>query len=419
MTSATLAYVSVRQIFQITSGLAFDFTLRIGTPQLELGSTATAVNATSGTAYYGPRFDYDPVTKTPRGLLIEEARTNSIRNNTMQGAVAGTPGTAPTNWVIALNGITGVTLSVVGTGVQNGVTYIDVRANGTPSATISQGVQISFEPSTTVAASASQVWTQSVWVSVAAGSTANISGFVYNIQQYNAGAFVQSNNVAFTPSSSLTQYSGTVTFSAATTTAALPLIGIGVTAGQAIDITLRIGLPQLELGAFATSVIPTFGSTATRNADTASITTLTPWFNASAGTLYAEYSRFALSSAATSAGFDDTTTNNFMRFVSGAGVPANQRFDILTGGVSQATLLLNAAGVAGTIYKDAAAYKTNDVAASENGGSPLTSATTTLPSVTRMTLGTNSNGLFLNGYIRSIRYYPTRLPNATLQGLTV
>src|SRR3954464_10592323 len=45
-----------------------------------------------------PRLDWDPVTLQPRGLLVEEARTNGIRNNSMTGAVVGTPGTLPTNW---------------------------------------------------------------------------------------------------------------------------------------------------------------------------------------------------------------------------------------------------------------------------------------------------------------------------------
>jgi hypothetical protein len=42
-------------------------------------------------------------------------------------------------------------------------------------------------------------------------------------------------------------------------------------AGVAIDITLRIGMPQLEQGAFATSVIPTTTATVTRATDVASI----------------------------------------------------------------------------------------------------------------------------------------------------
>ena len=34
--------------------------------------------APSSTAFYGPRFDFDPVTRAPRGILIEEQRTNIV-----------------------------------------------------------------------------------------------------------------------------------------------------------------------------------------------------------------------------------------------------------------------------------------------------------------------------------------------------
>jgi hypothetical protein len=64
---------------------------------------------------------------TNQGLLVEEARTNSIRNNSMQGAVAGTPGTLPTNW--SESRAAGLTQTVVGTGTQNGIDYIDIRLN--------------------------------------------------------------------------------------------------------------------------------------------------------------------------------------------------------------------------------------------------------------------------------------------------
>jgi hypothetical protein len=42
--------------------------------------------ATTATAYYGPRFDYDPVTLAPRGLLVEEGRTSLLLNSLLSGA---------------------------------------------------------------------------------------------------------------------------------------------------------------------------------------------------------------------------------------------------------------------------------------------------------------------------------------------
>ena len=41
------------------------------------------VTAPTSTAYYGPRFDYDPVTLAPKGLLIEEQRTNLVLNSSI------------------------------------------------------------------------------------------------------------------------------------------------------------------------------------------------------------------------------------------------------------------------------------------------------------------------------------------------
>src|SRR5262249_20993640 len=70
-----------------------------------------------------------------KGLLVEEARTNSIRNNSMQGAAAGTPGTIPTNWQSSINSSAGLTQTIVGTGTTLGMEYIDIRAFGTTTGT--------------------------------------------------------------------------------------------------------------------------------------------------------------------------------------------------------------------------------------------------------------------------------------------
>lgn len=407
----------------------------VGTPtiyawggQVSEGSIPGEYQATTTAAVYGPRFDYNPATLLLRGLLIEEQRTNGIRNNTAQGAVAGTPGTFPNFWLGFLNSITGVAFSIVGTGVEKGINYVDIRMNGTPSATVPQGLQITFEGNSAIAASASQTWTQSLWLSVVGGSTANITGFFHNIQQYNLGAFVAENNVAITPNSTLTRYSGTVTFTAATTTNALPLIGLGVTSGAAVDITIRIGLPQLELGSFVTSVIPTTTAAATRNFDNADITSISSWFNASEGTLYGQTIFDHLLPLSGSGAFpgifhiaDGTVSNRIVLTAYNPSATNNHYGTVITAGVDQGSLGTNAFAP-NTLVKGAFAYKANDTAYCANNSAAVTDNTVTLPTGLNIanlggTLSVGANRL--NGWLQRIKYYPTRLSNAVLQRITV
>ncbi len=382
------------------------------------GSYFDSAGVLQSAAINAPRLDYNPSTLAAQGLLIEEQRTNGIRNNTMVGAVAGTPGTAPTNWSIVFNGVTGLSSSVIGTGTENGVTYIDIRINGTPSASVIQGVQIGFDVSTGISAAASQTWTESLYLKVAAGSTSNIANFRINIQQYNAGVFVQSNSTVITaPSATLTRASATSTFSASTTTGALPMVALETTASAAIDITLRIGLPQLEQGAFATSVIPTTTAAVTRSADVASVNTLSPWYNATEGTLYAEGgipSNYS-SGFSTMYSFNDTTNNNSIQSaVNASGDVINVEMKV-SGSVVAG---FYPAYVSGTT-KLAFAYKLNDVNYAKDGVAGTTDTSATIPVVTQLNLGANQAPTnFLNGYLRRITYYPRRLTNAELVSIT-
>ena len=78
---------------------------------------------------------------TDLGVSSFEARTNGVRNNVMAGAGAGT---LPNfGWVVGQNGQTGVTTTVLGTTVLNGMTFLNLSVAGVPSA--SGNVQIFFD----------------------------------------------------------------------------------------------------------------------------------------------------------------------------------------------------------------------------------------------------------------------------------
>jgi hypothetical protein len=53
-------------------------------------TVASSYVATSTTAYYGPRFDYDPATLAAKGLLIEEQRRNLFLNSKTDGTSLST-----------------------------------------------------------------------------------------------------------------------------------------------------------------------------------------------------------------------------------------------------------------------------------------------------------------------------------------
>jgi len=410
------------------------------TLQLQLYPAVFATTATGSATFFGAQWNTGatalPYTQTTtaavqqyavKGLLVENTATNGIRNNTMQGAVAGTPGTVPTNWFVAFNSITGMSSSIIGTGVQNGVNYVDIRLFGTPSATVAQGIQIGFEGGGTISASASQIWSTSSWVSIVGGSAANITGFVLNTQQYNTGVFVQSNNVSFTPSSSWTRYNSTVTFSAAATTHALPLIGMGTTASAAIDITLRVGLPQCELGTYVSSVIPTFGLPGSRGRDEASVAVNASWYNQTAGTIIVEAVRDTIpapGSLGASYGrffsVSDGTLNN--AYSCGTIAAQVNVYTAVTSGGVETMAFSSLPMTAGAITRCGLAISNASARMALNGTlSGASDSTCTMPTATTMTIGQRSDFSLettWSGWIRTVNYYPLRLPNSTLQDLT-
>lgn len=234
-------------------------------------SGAAPVAGSSATAFtIAPSVQYHPNSQTAtldgsnkvldcadlKGLApvtsIVPVSGNGIRNPNMAGAIAGTPGTMPTNW--AIGGFTGVTTSVVGTGVQNGIQYVDLRFNGTPS--VSFGT-VFLEAGSIIAATNGQAWSSSLSIAMTAGSMTNISTLFFAHREQNSGGATLLDTVAMapiTPTATLTRISGSTTNSQATTAFIRPLMGFTLTVGQAIDITLRIGYPVLEQASSATAL---------------------------------------------------------------------------------------------------------------------------------------------------------------------
>ena len=374
-----------------------------------------------------PRFDHNPTTGESLGLLVEEPRTNSITNNTMVGAVAGTPGTPPTGWARTVTS-NGITQNVAGVGVINGISYVDIRFQGTATGPGYADVVIG---SATVVQN--QTWTFSAYLAMVGGSTANLTAG--NLVLYGSPSYSDNGIVSWlsTIGSNLTansRFSSIRTFTNVTTNLADVRLSVSANAGATIDITIRIGLPQLEQGAFATSPILTSTATVTRAADVASITgsNFSSWYNQTEGTVFAEFS-------ATTNGINNTGGNAFpfVYDIDSAGAPNSEHFLILSNGYgpgishgvnvsgsSQATSLFATSLGNLTVKKTAAGYQENNFGFVLNAAAVQTDTSGTVPlTPDRFCIGNqNVSGNVFTGTIRRLTYWPTRFGGEVLQRIS-
>jgi hypothetical protein len=384
-------------------------------------STATFFNSSgvlSTAAIDEARFDYNPTTLAPLGLLIEEQRTNSIRNNTGQGAVAGTPGTLPTNWTGGTT-VDNLTREIVGTGTENGINYIDVRYSGTSGASGNLTV-LTFDALNFITAANAQTWTGAAYFKLVAGTLTNVTLLSLTVR-YNdsSGLSLTSQNSAFTPTASLERVTNTFTAANASTAFVIATLVANFTNNLPVDFTLRIGLPQLEQGAFATSVIPTTTTALTRNADAASMTgtNFSDWYNAAEGTFVVNFAIPNATDSRSQLTAGDGTANERIIITNNSSL-SGTAFRVVDGGSDQCDISRSQSFANNATVKVAGAYKVNDFAISQNGGSVGTDTSGTLPTVTTLFIGTNGVVQYSNSYIQRIAYYPTRLADTTLQALT-
>jgi hypothetical protein len=386
--------------------------------QLEQASTVGDYVPTTSVINSAPRFDHNPTTGESLGLLVEEARTNGIRNNTMVGAVAGTPGTNPNFWQYVTTQSNGLAVSVVGTGVENGINYIDYRFNGT---TVASPNGIAFGIDSTTAATA-ESWTNSLYWKLAGGTATGVTAWQIGIIENTAvGTFVTGANYSQTAPTSaalITQRpAATRTFSGGVTVGQAQMtLTITVAGSTAIDFTIRIGLPQMEKGAFATSVIPTTSATVTRAADVASIdgSNFSSFYNQTEGTVFASAQRAVSGSSTFFGTVSDGTGNNRIQF--GYGDTSNGNFaSVVSGSLTGETY-----PSVSTLLRNGAFAYGSTAAVSYNGGSTSQFTPSALPTVNQLSIGSyvGSSTPYLNGTIKRLTYWPVRLANTTLQQIT-
>lgn len=391
--------------------LALDFTSAIMDPRVTITRAAntatctTASNAVEIVAQNLPRFDY--LNGVCVGLLIEETRSNFLLNSVFDGAVAGTPGTPPTNWTNLTS--TG-TISSVSPGIYALGNAIRITTSST---------RRSFYKAYSLSANTTYAYS----IKITVNSTPNVNfpriQDCMNLINGPAGSTVTYllNNAAATGTTVLPngQTSTVVAIIAVAATAGTVEVRWGLGVNSTVDGDVTIQMPQLEAGAFPTSYIPTTTTSLTRNADAVSMTgtNFSSWYSSSSAALAAVVIPNIATGTRPIWQLDDTTANEIIAL---RGNVANPELYIVDNGTPQAQLDAGTI-TANTQYGLCAAFTANSCAASQNGAAPVTTATATMPTVTQARIGSDGSN-FLNGVVRTLRYWPQRILNAETQAFS-
>ena len=375
----------------------------------------TPAAAPSSTAYYGPRFDYDPVTLAPKGLLVEEARTNLM---------TGSADFTATYWPVATNAV----VTADNTTSPDGTNNADRLADNTTA-----GVQHRIYRDYTFTAASHTLsvfakrndhrWLRLFFFDGTTSFFGNfdlLNGVVGNKQASTTTTITAFGNGWYrcTMTATTAAAAGNIQLvMLPTDDTAVPVLYTGT------GTSLWLYGAQLEAGAFATSYIPTVASTVTRSADVATISgsLFSQWYAQSEGTLLCAFIPTTLNASGlttyTATGISDGTSNNYnvlyvySDFAGGA---------IRTGAVNQADLNAGGSPANNTPIKSGIAYATNNIAVTANGTVVKTDTSATInTTMTNLGVGNRALGNPINGHIRSIDFIPARAADFQLQTLTV
>jgi hypothetical protein len=360
--------------------------------QFEPGVTASPVFLTGATStgYFNtPRFDHDPTTNALRGLLLEATATNLLN----WSSAFATSGGTNNNWAD-----TNITRTTGQADPANGTTAIRFAASAGNATVIS---------SAAIGTSAQRTF--SIWLRRVTGSG--------NIQ------FTTDNGSTWTTQAITASW---VRYVFPATTAAQHVGVRIVDSGDAIEMWGA----QLEIGSTASSHLPTGPSQITRSAEFCLMTgtNFSSWYQGGTqGTFYADWFGGVREGATgntnrTVLSTDDVSTKHLHLLQTAAA--GNLRVADF-GGANNVTTANTLTSGART--KGAFGYNGSSASVCLNGGTVATGSSLAFSvTPTWLVLGaTSTNGtsltdanVVLNNSIRQIQYWPTRLADGTLQGLT-
>ena len=386
-------------------------------------SVATRVNANGDieeVASNVPRLTFNPVTKECLGLLIEGSSTNYVPNSTATGAAV--PSTLPTGWADS-GGTVGINYQVVSVGTESGIPYIDYRISGT--CTTAGFKYIGFVSGFALVDNTRL--SQSIYAKAVAGSLTNINSIRIGTNANVSGVYAAAYPLIFSPSAILPlisqRYSQDFLVTGTpTVTDGFFYLAFDCALGE-IDYTVRIGYPQVEAsaGGITTSVIRTSSGARTRSVDFAKIdgTNFSSWFSATEGTFVVSFYKASTQPLenARLISLSNTTAAEIMLLTILVGTPT-VRYTVIDNSVSQFAIDVGSFNT-GATNKVSFRYQVDNFASSLNSVASVGGTIPdTIPTVTELSIGSQSSLLAFNGIIKNITYYPVALSNSLLESLS-
>ncbi len=383
--------------------LALDFTTASLDSRVTVSralDTATRINSSGFIETVNanlPRFDYDPVTVgTCKGLLIEETRANALPSSN--------DFTNATYWVI--NGSPTVLADQVSSpdGTTNACTMeVSGASNGF-------GVY-------SAATFAAGTYTASLYFKPISGNLVFRLGFSTTSSTINMNTLAivnGANSVGTVEAGPNGYYRFEVTVTTASTLS-LNIYSIGSNTGK-----MAFYGAQIEVGAFATSYIPTTTTSLMRNADVVSMTgtNFSDWYNQSEGAFLMRQSLIGASGNQSGLTILGTAyNNNSFHYMASYNSTRRPFWLGYTGATNDVSLYLLDAVTLGEQYGVTFAYKENNFAAAKKGETPRTDTSGSVyGSMSQMLIGYGQQ--YLNGHVQEILYWPQRITDAEVQAFS-